>query len=258
MKKIYRQLQNEAIRIARKYPAPGFYRDFENEIACSSRFFSADAPTRQIHAHIVEKIENDYGHGIDHARKVALDAGALVLIEGGESGYGDAPLTRLLRGALCAGLLHDICRKEKNHAKAGAKKAGRILADYGFPEKDISEICLAIANHQAFGDNRSSPTKEGGILSDSLYDADKFRWGPENFTHTVWSMVNYMDISLADFMKHFPRGMNFLKLIRSTFRTPTGQKYGPRFIDIGLAIGDDLYECIRSEYAEHMAETGDS
>jgi hypothetical protein len=36
--------------------------------------------------------------------------------------------------------------------------------------------------------------------------------------------------------------MEFLKKIKDTFRTPTGRKYGPGFIDLGVAIGDELYK----------------
>ena len=251
-------MQAEAIRIARQYPAPDFYRDFEEELSRSSAVFLSDATTRQIHGHIAEYIENDYGHGIDHARKVALDTGVLVLIEGAGAGYGDDHLLQLLRNAHCAGLLHDISRKEKNHAGAGAEKAGTILRDYSFDKKDIADICLAIANHQAFGDNRAGDTKKGALLSDCLYDADKFRWGPENFTRTVWSMVNYRGVSLDRFMKHYPQGMAFLRKIRDTFRTPTGRVYGPQFIDLGLSIGNDLYELICSEYRDEYQNDNDS
>ncbi len=250
MKKIFQQLQMEAIRIARKYPAPDFYREFEAEVARSYLFFISDAATRQIHLCVRETIENDYGHGIDHCKKVALDAGVLMLVEGGRAGYGENQLSRLLRLAHCAGLLHDICRKEKKHARAGAVEAEKILSARGFQGGEASDICRAIANHEAFGDNKGADSREGELLSGCLYDADKFRWGPENFTHTVWSMVAYKDVSIDDFITYYPRGMAFLQKIRETFRTPTGRVYGPQFIDIGLAIGKDLYELIRSDYLD--------
>lgn len=253
MKKIFQQLQREAIRIARKYPAPDFYRDFQAEVSRSYRSFVSDAETNRIHDYMRQTIENDYGHGMDHAIKVALDAGVLILVEGERAGYGDEDLGHLLRLAHCAGLLHDICRKEKKHAQAGAVEAEKVLYEHGFSERDTAAICRAIANHQAFGDNLGSGTKEGDLLSDCLYDADKFRWGPENFTQTVWSMVSYMDVSVDIFMKHYPRGMAFLRKIRETFRTTTGKQYGPQFIDIGVAIGNDLYELIRTQYLDQDA-----
>jgi hypothetical protein len=248
MKEIFQQLQIEAVRIARQYPTPDFYRDFEEEVSRSCYFFISDARIRQILDHVVNNIENDFGHGIEHARKVALDAGVLILVEGARSGCSDEQLTQLLRLAQCAGLLHDICRKEKKHARAGAAEAKKVLLQYGFSDGDTADVCRAIANHEAFGDNLATGSREGDMISDSLYDADKFRWGPENFTQTIWFMVNYMDVSIDTFMKHYPKGMAFLRKIRETFRTPTGKTYGPQFIDLGVGIGEDLFEVIRTGY----------
>ena len=250
MENIFRKLQIEAIRIARQYPAPDFYRDFQEEVAGSWQAFVSDPTTKRIHRFVLESIDNDFGHGIDHARKVALDAGALMLVEGRQAGYEEQRLCRLLRLAHCAGLLHDIRRKEKKHARAGAREAEKILFDEGFSKQDRADICLAIANHEAFGENQGAGSTEGDLLSDCLYDADKFRWGPDNFTQTVWSMVSAMDISISTFMAHYPKGMTFLRSIRETFRTPTGKTYGPRFIDTGIAIGNDLHELIRSDYLD--------
>ena len=250
MKTIFRQLQVEAIRIAREHPAPAFYRDFAEEISRSVHFFVTDSRIKRIRDYVAEHLEDDFGHGIDHARKVALDAGVLVLVEARGIGCGDDELTRLLRLAHCAGLLHDIRRKEKKHAAAGAKEAERVLAAWDFSSREIADVCLAIANHEAFGVNHGGETREGDLLSDCLYDADKFRWGPENFTQTLWSMLSYRDIPMETFLSHYPKGMAFLKKVRDTFRTPTGRVYGPQFIDIGIGIGDDLYELIRSEYAD--------
>ncbi len=252
MKTIFRQLQMEAIRIARQHPAPAFYRDFEKEVSRSVRFFVTDSRIKRIRDYVDENLEDDFGHGIDHARKVALDAGVLVLVEARKIGCEDGELTRLLRLAHCAGLLHDIRRKEKKHAAAGAEEAERVLACRGFSSREVADVRLAIANHEAFGVNHGGETREGDLLSDCLYDADKFRWGPENFTHTLWSMLSYRDIPMETFLSHYPKGMAFLQKVRDTFRTPTGRAYGPRFIDIGIDIGNDLYELIRSEYADSV------
>ncbi len=247
MKEIYKRLQQEAIRIAGKYPPPDFYADFAEEIERSQRFFNTDSAIGSIYEYVAGTIEDDYGHGIDHVREVALDAGALTLIEGGRLKIPETYLIDRLRLAQCAGLLHDIRRKAKKHAEAGAIAAREILCDYKFSEDDVADICLAIRNHEAFGENNQSATDAGSLLSDSLYDGDKFRWGPENFTRTIWGMVSFLGISVDQFLEHYPRGMAFLSRIRSTFRTPTGKAYGPQFIDLGLAIGNDLYEQVNKE-----------
>jgi hypothetical protein len=95
-------------------------------------------------------------------------------------------------------------------------------------------------------------TPEGGLVSDCLYDADKFRWGPDNFTDTLWAMAAFRQPTLRDFVNLYPAGMKNLARIKSTFRTPTGRKYGPAFIDLGIAVGEELYRVITTEFADHL------
>jgi hypothetical protein len=161
-------------------------------------------------------------------------------------------LTHQVRLAQCAGLLHDIKRKHKNHAKVSADFSEKILTDYLFSEDDVTDICRAIENHEAFGTVRGCRTPSGKLLSDCLYDADKFRWGTENFTHTVWAMVSYANIPIKKFMDLYPKGTAFLVRIKETFRTPTGRKYGPQFIDLGLNVGEEIFAFIQSEFAEYL------
>ena len=40
--------------------------------------------------------------------------------------------------------------------------------------------------------------------------------------------------------------------IKATFRTETGKKYGPPFIDLGLAVGKKLHDVILSEFSDHL------
>jgi hypothetical protein len=42
--------------------------------------------------------------------------------------------------------------------------------------------------------------------------------------------------------------MESLLKIKNTFRSDTGKKYGPQFIDIGIAIGEKLLKVIKAEY----------
>lgn len=248
MKEIFRKFQQEAIRIADRYPVPAFYIDFKDAVGRSRQFFDSDPVIDRLHSYVKGVIENDFGHGLEHVREVALDAGALILIEQDIPEHPEPGQCQGLRMAHCAGLLHDIRRKVRNHAEAGAEAADGILRAYPFTDAEVGHICRAIRNHEAFGENRTEGCcGAGALLSDCLYDADKFRWGPENFTRTVWGMISSMDVSVETFMDHYPRGMAFLQKIRSTFRTRTGKLYGPQFIDLGLAIGNDLYEVIRTE-----------
>jgi len=247
MNGIFDRLRRQAREIAARQPEADFYRDFPDAVAESAKYYQTDGTVREIKTFVAEAIENDFGHGMAHARKVALDAGALVAIEGRAAAFSAEAVAHEIRMAQCAGLLHDIQRKQKDHARQGAVYARKILADYPFSEEAVSDICVAIANHEAFGEWMGTPTAACRILSDCLYDSDKFRFGPDNFTHTVWDMVALSNISLERFVAVYPRGLDFLKKIRHTFRSPTGRRYGPQFIDLGLAIGEELYACIKTE-----------
>ncbi len=253
MNRLYERLQQEAIRIANLYPVPDFYRDFAGAVRASRRFFDGDAIVAELWQFVSETIENDFGHGLTHVYHVALDAGTLAQIESASVCGRDEQIEHRVRMAQAAGLLHDIKRKEKNHARAGAEYARRLLCYFPFSGSDTEAICLAIGNHEAFGVNQKGRTRASELLSDCLYDADKFRWGPENFTQTLWAMVSYHDVPLDRFLSHYPRGMAYLKKIRNTFRTPTGRRYGPQFIDLGIAIGEELHELIYREFADHIA-----
>jgi hypothetical protein len=114
--------------------------------------------------------------------------------------------------------------------------------------EEITQVCAAIRNHEAFTRQQRLPARQARIISDCLYDADKFRWGPDNFNHTVWDMVGFVNPPLEVFVDHFPKGMALLKKIRGTFRSRTGRRYGPQFIDMGIAIGEALYQVILTDF----------
>jgi hypothetical protein len=244
---VIERLRQKARSIAAKQPRPAFYRDFSGEVRASGHHFHTDVVVCRLHAQVAQAIENDFGHGMLHARKVALDAGALVAIEGRRVSFSSGHVAERIRMAQCAGLLHDIQRRCEDHARQGALYAGKCLSAYPFSETEVSEICMAIANHEAFKTPQSMDTAGGRLLSDCLYDSDKFRFGPDNFTHTVWDMLEVSDIPLGRFADRYPRGIEFLERIKQTFRTPTGRIYGPQFIDAGLAIGEELYAYMKTE-----------
>jgi hypothetical protein len=183
-----------------------------------------------------------------HVEKVAVDAGTLVIIESRLAGHKERLVRRNLLLVQCAGLLHDVHRKEKFHAEKGAQTARRILKTYPLVAEEITHVCAAIRNHEAFAPPQRLPAPRTRIISDCLYDADKFRWGPDNFAHTIWDMVGFSNASLEAFVDHFPEGMALLKKIRGSFRSGTGRRYGPQFIDMGIAIGEALYDIILTEF----------
>ena len=249
MDAVYLEIRQVARRIVARYPQPAFYGDHPVEVADSRRFYQSDAAIVRLREQMAACLDDDYGHGMGHVEKVSLDAGVLALIESRKKGREKHQTHRSLMMAQCAGLLHDICRKEKCHAEKGAQKARAILDAYPLSPEEIARVCAAIGNHEAFTQSERSPAAPADMISDCLYDADKFRWGPDNFNHTIWGMVAFLNPPLKRFVHHYPKGMALLKKIRATFRTPTGRRYGPQFIDMGIAIGEELYEIIMSDFA---------
>ncbi len=247
MDPIYERIRERARQLAAGLPLPAFYRDFPEEAKQARHFMENNPTVSKLRWFVSETADNTFGHGFLHAEKVTLDAGTLMLVECGKIGETAQQTDALVTMVQCAGLLHDVRRREKNHAARGAEIANEILQDYDLTEESTAAICLAIKNHEAFQPVIESPDRKGTLLNGCLYDADKFRWGPDNFTHTVWDMVSLANIPIAMFMAKYPEAMERLAGISATFRTDTGKKYGPEFINQGLEIGRQLLEHISND-----------
>ena len=249
MKSIYRDIQKKAIEISLDFLPPDFYQDFPVICQSSRDFYESDPVVAKLKSYVSKNIENDFGHGMDHVIKVTLDAGALMLIEGELTGYSDDTLHRQMLITQCAGLLHDIKRKEKEHAIVGSEFASEVLQDYPFSQHEVEDIRLSIKNHEAFKPVEPLDTVEGNLVSDCLYDADKFRWGPDNFTITVWDMLAFSNTPIERFINYYPKSVEGIAKIKSTFRTATGKKYGPQFVDLGIDMGKVIYQYLKDTYA---------
>jgi hypothetical protein len=247
LRPFYLALRERARDIVSRLPEPDFYRREAPALRLSACLFETTPLIMELAAAAADLLEDDFGHGLPHARKVALEAGALVWIEARAAGWPERVTRRQVCLAHCAGLLHDIRRKQPNHAEESARQARAVLSIRNVGAGELADVCSAIRNHEAFKPTWAVETREAALLSDCLYDADKFRWGPDNFTDTLWSMMLYHRPSPAEFLRRFPAGMERLARIRETFRSPTGKKYGPRFIDLGIAAGEALYRRIRGE-----------
>ncbi len=245
---VYAVLREKAREIAGRLPVADFYRVHGSAIERSRETLQGNALLADVFTLVRQSIENDFGHGLTHARKVARDAGALMLIECESIGMDPAAAERNLILVQAAGLLHDMRRKERHHAKAGAAFARQALAVFDLTPREVDFVCYAIRNHEAFQRVQPPPRPEATLMSDCLYDADKFRWGPDNFTDTLWDMVTFYNPPLAVFVARYPGGMRKLEEIKSTFRSDTGKRYGPQMIDFGVRIGRELMNVIRTEF----------
>ena len=248
MASVYIRLRDRARHIISKLPPPDFYTELSRAFSLSRTIFDTHPTVSDLRFYVTGRLEEDFGHGLQHATKVALDAGALMLAEGDRVGLSAEVTRRCVVTVQCASLLHDLKRKEPNHAVKGATHAAVLLNHYPFSAEEREDIRLAIHDHEAFQKRVPVNSRRGDLVSGCLYDADKFRWGPDNFADTLWCMVFYHNPSLPDFLARYPQGLASLRRIRNTFRTATGCQYGPQFIDIGIAIGEELLKVIETEY----------
>jgi hypothetical protein len=237
---IYRRLKEKAVRTSEKLGIPSFYDVYRKELDISSSSFFKSAMIRRCRSYISETGLHP-AHGIFHCEKVALEAGALVLIERENYGNGGPDTDELMLCAQIAGLLHDITRNRKDHTVTGSIETALILRNFDMDEVHKRYIVAAIRNHEAFTEVPASGDEPGRLVSDCLYDADKFRWGPDNFTTTLWLITRSSGMPAETLYRIFKEKMEGIVRIKDTFRTDTGKKYGPEFIDIGIEIGNEIY-----------------
>jgi hypothetical protein len=252
MKDIYEEMIAASRDIAASFPQPRFYVFCREPLNLSHSLFDEDAQVMKCRTLILSELKDDLGHGIDHSERVALEAGALAYIEGERLSQEESFRREACLLAQIAGLLHDLRRNEKGHAKASAFAAARMLQEFSISPEKGEYIVQAIANHEAFVEPKRIDSPVGQIISDALYDADKFRWGPENFTHTLWQMLRFSRARIVPLIRRFPKGMEGISQIKETFRTETGKIYGPEFIELGLKIGEKIYQLLQERFSEEL------
>ena len=254
MKDIYEEMIAASRDIVAFFPQPRFYVCCKEPLQLSHSLFNEDPKVMKCRTFVLSELKDDLGHGIDHSEKVALEAGALAYIEGERLSHQESFRREACFLAQIAGLLHDLRRNEKGHAKASALAAARLLQEFSISPAKGEYIVQAIANHEAFVEPKRMDSPVGQIISDTLYDADKFRWGPENFTHTLWQMLRSSRQAIVPLIRRFPKGMEGISQIKETFRTETGKIYGPEFIELGLKIGEKIYQFLLKRFSEELQQ----
>jgi hypothetical protein len=250
MNEVLQQLKCEARALSAGHQ-PLFYSRFQSEMSFSQEMFFDNPMVIRCREDVLPFLSDAYGHGIQHAKKVAIEAGAILLT--GEGGLTLGQSRHLALLAQLCGLLHDICRLEADHAKRGEELALLILQDYPLSDREKGMIGFSISHHEAFAPVEESGDSHTTLLSGALYDADKFRWGPDNFTTTLWEICDYQEWSLQDVAKRFPLGLEKMQEVLPTFRTEVGRSFGPEFIRIGLILGERLYRRLIELSATHAS-----
>lgn len=240
------RIKQESAAIAPDF-LPKFYDTMQAELAFAKDTFFSQPLVIRCREDVLPFLYDDFGHGIEHAKKVAIEACALVLHDALPYGLDTARRLGLL--AMLAGLLHDSCRLEEDHATHGAELAQFILQDYPLEDEEKNIVYQAIFSHEAFSSPVTFADPHAQLVADALYDADKFRWGPDNFNTTLWEICNYQEWTLEQILEKFPAGLEMIVSISNTFRTNSGKIYGPEFIELGLVMGKKIYQIIQ-QYAK--------
>ncbi|WP_461210544.1 HD domain-containing protein [Desulfocurvus sp. DL9XJH121] len=243
MSDVLLRMKREAKALLAEHEPPGFYDEYSEEIAYAHSTFFDHPLIIRLREDVIPFIYDDYGFGVDHSKKVAIDAAAIVLHQTRLRGEALARDYALL--AMMAGLLHDVCRLESDHAKSAAELAGKLLEGYPLDHEDLERIAFAVRDHENPAPTGGGDDHVARLLADALYDADKFRWGPDHFSTTLWELCEYNEISPAEIVDRFPQGIGKIMEIAPTFRTPEGRKYGAQFVEMGLELGGELHGLLR-------------
>jgi len=250
MNPLSQNLQREAERIASRHPCPTFYIQFKAPLAHARKIFFHHPILIRLRNRLEPVLHEDLGHGMYHSTRVSIDGATLIQAELESNPMEQSRQERLILMGLISGLLHDISRGKDRHAEVGSREALRYLKDLPLASEEIDCICQAILNHEAFIPPKTCPRPSFQLVSDCLYDADKFRWGPDTFTHTLWYMMNHQGLTPQQLIERFPWGMTGMLRIADTFRTATGRQFGPEIIETGIEIGKEIYRYLVQNFGD--------
>lgn len=246
MSNVLSEFKREARKIARSLGRPTFYEVCAADYDHSHEHFFDNPVIFRLREDVIPFLYDDYGHGIEHSKNVAIDAGAIVLAE--TRSVDRDSVRRMVLLAQVAGLLHDICRLDADHAQHSADTSRKLLAPYPLDDADRDIIAQAISLHETVG---SPPVSDpaGQVVADALYDADAFRWGPDHFVTALWEICDYQEWPMNAIIGRLPAAMERASAKAAGFRTATGRAFGPEIVERGLVVGRHMYALLR-EYCE--------
>jgi hypothetical protein len=177
------------------------------------------------------------GLGVEHGKRVAMEAAALVLAE--PSGLSTDERRRLAVLAELAGLLHDALRYEDNHAEKGADLCMRILRGYPLAPEERLWIAGAVAGHEDGGPQLAEASESARLLGGAVHDADVFRFGPDIFATILWELCECDEWPLEEIAEAFPEGLRRARTLADGFRTEGGRRYGPQLLAEGVSLAEE-------------------
>jgi hypothetical protein len=231
------ELKRRAKDLAAGRPQNAFVMDCAEELGHASTLFFEHPLMQRLQNDALGFLNELYGLGVEHGKRVAIDAAALLLVE--PSGLEQEERRRLALLAEVAGLLHDTMRFEEDHAEKGADLCMRILRGYPFSPEERLWIAQAVALHETALPLAETGPQSALLLSGVLHDADCFRFGPDIFVTTLWELCDCDEWTFEEIAQAFPEGPKRAAALTNGFRTEQGRRYGPGLLIEGLSLSKE-------------------
>lgn len=243
-------LKRRARDLAASRPQGAFARDCADELAAAKNIFFDHPTILRMQSDALTFLDEPCGLGVEHAKKVAVDAAAIILSE--PSSLSTDQRRELAILAELAGLLHDAMRHEDGHAEKGADLALRMLESYPIRPGERQWIAQAIAFHEDHDAGPEGP-EAAVLLSRALHDADLFRFGPDIFSAILWELTECDDWTLEEIVERFGEGERRARDLSSRFLTAEGRRYGPALLAEGLSLAKEYSRMLRQALEENQA-----
>lgn len=243
------EIKRRARDLVAARPLPAFCLDCAEELGHASSLFFDHPLMLRLQADALGFLNEACGLGVEHGKRVAIDAAAIVLAEPSDLSADERRRLSLL--AEMAGLLHDALRFEDDHAEKGADLCMRILRGYALEPEERLWIAQAVALHESPLPMADTGPLGARLLAGALHDADRFRFGPDIFSATLWELCDCDEWPLEDIARKFPEGPAMAARLKDSFRTVQGASYGPALLAEGLALAEG---CQRL-FAQALADT---
>jgi len=230
-------LKRRARELAARRPQNAFALDCAEELGHASTLFFEHPLMQRLQSDALGFLNEPCGIGVEHGKRVAIDAAALALAE--PTGLDPEERRRLALLAEMAGLLHDAMRFEEDHAEKGADLCLRLLGGYPLSPEERLLVAQAVALHETALPLSGDGPEPARLLSGVVHDADSFRFGPDIFSATVWELCDCDEWTLEDIARAFPEGPKRAASLVKGFRTEQGRRYGPALIAEGLSLAPE-------------------
>ena len=243
-----KRFRDDACRLAQTLPRPRFATSFAREIEAARMAFFYETLISRLRDEALTFLYDDFGFGIEHSKAVAVDAAAIVLAE--TSAWLREDSRRMALLALLAGILHDATRlDEDGEAKAG-ELSRSILAHYPLTDGERDMVAWAIRDHEIREGYAPPHDPRAALLSAALYDADKFRYGPDIYVTSLWEFCDYEDMPAQYAVNCLEAAERRLPDLAGTFRSRPGRAFGEEYLECGERLVPLLAEELRTVLAD--------